>query len=394
MMALENLLVLDASRILAGPFCGQFFADHGAEVIKIEAPDGDANRVWPLVVNGASTNFFSVNRGKKSLTLNLREPDGRKILHDLVRRADVLIHNYLPETAAKLGVDDAALAQLNEGLIRVVVGGYGARGKLAGKPGYDAMMTGFSGIMSLTGEPDRPPVKPGISMIDMSTGMLAFAGAMTALYARAAGAAKGQRIDVSLLETAVSQLGFRGLNFLMGGQVDKREGADFGSLAPYGRYRAADGDIMLGAPTPATWQKLCQVIGAEWMLTDARYLTNDLRCANEAVFRVDFEKVLATRTVAAWVEMLDAVGIANAPVHTVDQVLQHQQVLDNDMVVEARSSDGRTHRLLGLPFKMSGTPGAIGPAPPELGEHTAAILQRHLGYTEEKLAALRARGVV
>jgi len=394
MMALENLLVLDASRILAGPFCGQFFADHGAEVIKIETPEGDANRVWPLVVNGASANFFSVNRGKQSLTLNLREPDGRKILHALVRRADVLIHNYLPDTAAKLGVDDATLVALNENLIRVVVGGYGARGALAGKPGYDAMMTGFSGIMSLTGEPDRPPVKPGVSMVDLSTGMLAFAAAMTALYARATGAAKGQRVDLSLMQTAVSQLGFHGMNFLMAGQVDKREGAESNALAPYGRYRAQDGDIMIGAPTPPTWRKLCEAIGAKLLPEDPRYLTNDLRCVNEAALRVDLEKFLVTRTVAAWVEVLDTVGIANAPVLTVDQVLQHPQVLANDMVVETQSSDGRTHRLLGIPFTMSGTPGAVGPAPPELGEHTTAILQRHLGYSDADVAALRGRGVV
>jgi len=394
MLPLNNLLVIDASRILAGPYCGQFFADHGAEVIKIEPPEGDINRAWPVVQDGASANYHSVNRGKKCITLNLRTPEAREIMHALIRKADVLIHNYLPETAAKLGMDQATLDGLNENLIQVVIGGFGAKGELAGKPGFDVMLTAFSGIMSLTGEKDRPPVRPGISAIDMSSGMLAFGAAMTALYARATGVAKGQRVDLSLLETAVSLLGYHGLNYLMAGVVGGRAGADFPGLVPYGRYRAKDGDLMIATPSPATWARLCEVLEMPQMARDPRFETNDARVANENVFREEFEKILSRWTMAELAEILDKAGLANAPVHNVGQALTHPQVLANDMVVQTQSSDGTKRRLLGLPFKMSGTPGQIGPAAPELGEHTADILRRHLGYDDARVAALRAAGAV
>ena len=278
MMPLNKLLVIDASRVLAGPYCGQFFADHGAEVIKIEPPEGDINRAWPMLTeDGASANYFSVNRGKKSLTLNLRTPEAKEILHALIRKADVLIHNYLPDTAEKLGVGQATLDALNENLIQVVIGGYGAKGPLRGKPGFDAMVTGFSGIMSLTGEPDRPPVRPGISTVDMSSGMMAFGAAMTALYARATGQAKGQRVDLSLLETAMSLLGYHALNYLMTGKLMRREGANFSGLVPYGRYAAKDGDLMLATPSPASWMKLVELLGIHGIAKDPRFETNDLR---------------------------------------------------------------------------------------------------------------------
>lgn len=395
MTPLKGLLVIDASRILAGPYCGQFFADHGAEVIKIEPPEGDINRAWPmLTTDGSSANYFSVNRGKKSLTLNLRQPEAKEILHALIRKADVLIHNYLPATAEKLGVGQATLDTLNDRLIQVVIGGYGAKGPLAGKAGYDAMVTGFSGIMSLTGEPDRPPVRPGISTVDMSSGMMAFGAAMTALYARATGAAKGQRVDLSLLQTAVSLLGYHGLNYLMTGKTMRREGANFSGLVPYGRYAARDGDLMLATPSPASWQKLCETLNMADLARDPRFASNDLRVANEPVFREAFEKILARWTVAELVEILDRAGIANAPVHSVEQALTHEQVLANQLVVETKSSNGTQRRQLGLAFQMSATPGEIGPAAPELGEHTSEILTRHLGYDAPRIAALRQAGAI
>ena len=395
MMPLEKLVVIDASRILAGPYCGQFFADHGAEVIKIEPPEGDINRAWPMLTpDGKSANYFSVNRAKKSLTLNLRTPEAKEVLHALIRKADVLIHNYLPDTAEKLGVGQATLDALNENLIQVVIGGYGAKGPLRGKPGFDAMVTGFSGIMSLTGEPDRPPVRPGISAVDMSSGMMAFGAAMTALYARATGAAKGQRVDLSLLETAMSLLGYHALNFLMTGKLMRREGANFSGLVPYGRYAAKDGDLMLATPSPASWMKLVALLGLHTLAADKRFETNELRVTNEAAFRIAFEKILARWTVAELTEMLDGAGLANAPVHTVDQALVHPQVLANDMVVETQSSDGTKRQQLGLAFKMSATPGQIGPAAPELGEHTAEILRHHLGFDDARIAALRAAGAI
>ena len=394
MMPLNKLLVIDASRILAGPYCGQFFADHGAEVIKIEPPEGDINRAWPVVKDGASANYHSVNRGKKNLTLNLRTPEAQEILHTLIRKADVLIHNYLPSTAAKLGMDQATLDGLNDNLIQVVIGGYGAKGPLADKPGFDVMLTAFSGIMSLTGEADRPPVRPGISAIDMSSGMLAFGAAMTALYARATGAAKGQRVDLSLLETAVSLLGYHGLNYLMAGVVGKRDGANFSGLVPYGRYRAKDGDLMIATPSPATWRRLCETLPMQAIAADPRFATNELRVQNEVAFRLAFEQVLSAYTVREVADILDRANITNGAVQTVDQALTHPQTLANDMVVETQSSDGTKRKILGLPFKMSATPGQITAAAPELGEHTEEILKQFLGYDTDYIETLRALGAI
>jgi len=393
MGALTGLRVIDASRILAGPFCGQLFAEQGAEVIKIEPPEGDPNRGWPLMVDGWSTNFLSVNRGKKSVTLNLATEKGRELFYALAAQADVLIHNYLPGTAAKLGVDDERLSACNPNLVRVVLTGYGANGALANKPGYDTMITAYSGIMSLTGEPDRPPVKPGVSAVDIAAGALAFGGAMAALHARNKPEGAGQRVDVSLLETAVTFLGFHGLNWLQSGKLDAREGANYGPLVPFGRYRCRDADLMIGASTTTAWSSLCKVVGGG-LDTHPDYRTNDLRFAHNAQLRAELEILLATRDCAEWSELLDEVGVPNAPVQTVDQVLSDPQVLANDMVVPARRKDGSEVTLLGLPFKLSGTPGDASVAPPGLGEDTSEIMQNVLNLTPDAIKKLREENIL
>jgi CoA:oxalate CoA-transferase len=388
MGALSDLRVIDASRILAGPFCGQLFAEQGAEVLKIEPPEGDPNRSWPLMVNGWSTNFLSVNRGKKSVTINLKSQRGREIFYDLVRHADVLIHNYLPETAAKLGIDDDKLEQINSRLVRVVLTGYGEKGALRNKAGYDTMITAYSGIMSLTGERDRPPVKPGISGVDLAAGAIAFGGALSAIHCRDKEFGRGQRVSVSLMETAVTLLGFHGLNWLHAGQVDAREGANYGPIVPFGRYKARDADIMIGASSQEAWLKFCGAVGGA-LATDLRYATNELRYANEQALRREIEHLLSAHDVAQWVAILDEAGVVNAPIQTVDQVLQDPQVLVNDMVVEAKGPNGVSMPLLGLPFKLSGTPGEANVAPPTLGDHTDDVLHRILDLSDTQIQQLR-----
>jgi crotonobetainyl-CoA:carnitine CoA-transferase CaiB-like acyl-CoA transferase len=393
MGALTGLRVIDASRILAGPFCGQLFAEQGAEVIKIEPPEGDPNRGWPLMVDGWSTNFLSVNRGKKSVTLNLRTDRGRELFYELAATADVIIHNYLPGTAAKLGIDDDKLAACNPALVRVVLTGYGAKGAMANKPGYDTMITAYSGIMSLTGEPDRPPVKPGVSAVDIAAGSLAFGGALAAIHGRAANGGRGQRVDISLLETAVTFLGFHGLNWLQQGQVDAREGANYGPLVPFGRYRCRDGDLMIGASGQANWDGVCRAIGGS-LGANPDYKTNDLRFANRERLRIDMEALLGEQDCAHWVVALDAAGVPNAPVQTVDQVLSDPQVIANDMVVSAKRRDGSEVTLLGMPFKLSDTPGDATVAPPALGEDTAEVLETLLNIPREAIDALREQNIV
>jgi crotonobetainyl-CoA:carnitine CoA-transferase CaiB-like acyl-CoA transferase len=394
MSVLEGIRVIDASRILAGPHCGQMLADNGAEVIKVESPEGDQNRAWPPVADGAGTNFLSVNRGKQAITLNLKHAKGQEILQRLVAGADIFIQNFLPPVTARLRVDYETLNAINPDLIYVSVSGYGAKGPMRDHPGFGATSAAFSGIMDLTGEPDGPPLNPGLPFSDMSTGIAAYAGAVTALLARTLGMARGQRVDVSLMETNVALLGPSALNWLVAGKVPHREGAFNRRLAPYGPHRCQDGDIMISAPNDGAWRKLCHAIDAVDLEQDSRFLTNALRSANGAALREALEGVLRKAPIKYWFDRIARAGVACAPINAVDQVLSDEQVLANEMVVHAPKRDGGTMPLLGLPIKLSVTPGRPGRAPPHLGEDTDSVLQRLLGFDSNALAALRGDGVI
>lgn len=395
MGALDGLTVLDLSRVLAGPFCGQMFAENGARVIKIETPEGDLNRTFPLNLGGGdSTNYRSVNRNKQGMTLNLKSPAARDVLDRLIAEADVLIQSFLPDVAGRLGVDWERVHALNPGLVYVSISGFGAEGPLKDKPGYDTMVAAYSGVMSLTGEPDRPPVRPGVTSIDLATGMLAYSGAMTALMAKARGKSEGQRVNVSLFESGLTLLGFHAVSWLTVGHLDEREGAGYSTLAPYGAFKVADGEIMLGAPSEGMWAKACAAIGAEELMDDPRFLTNVERCANREALSVEIERRLAGGTLAEWTEKLEAAGVATAPINTIDRVLADPQTLATKMVVSCPAEDGASQDLLGLPFKLTGTPGDPGAAPPKLGQHTRLVLRDLLGMDDAEVDALAAEGAI
>jgi len=394
MPVLEGIRVIDASRILAGPHCGQILADNGAEVIKVETPDGDQNRIWPPVAEGAGMNFLSVNRGKKDITLNLKDPRGQAILHRLVATADIFVQNFLPSVAGRLRVDFETLNAVNPDLIYVSVSGYGSKGPLRDYPCFGATSAAFSGVMDLTGEPDGPPQNPNVPFSDMSTGIAAYAGAMTALIARMLGKARGQRVDVSLVETNVALLGPNALNWLVAGRVPHRQGAYNERLAPYGPYQCQDGGIMISAPNDSVWHKLCVAIGAEALEQDPRFATTEKRAANGVALREALEAVLQTAPVAHWFRRIADATVACAPINPVDRVLSDEQVLANDMVVTVPRRDGGTMRLLGSPIKLSETPARPGWAPPRLGEDTDVVLQELLGMQPAELATLRSDGVI
>ena len=395
MGALDGIKVLDLSRVIAGPYCCQMLADNGADVIKVEAPGGDMNRGFPTVIApGQSTNFLSANRGKRGITLNLKNPEARRIMHALAAEMDVVVQSFLPKTAAALGADYETLSPLNPRMIYASISGYGAKGKLKDKPGYDTMMTAFAGIMSLTGEADGPPARPGVIAVDMATAMLAYGGIVSALFARAEGRANGQRVDVSLLESAVALLSFRGLNYLQLGNVDQREGAGYNSITPYGSYRCADGDILIGAATQGNWLNLCRVLDAQDLADDPRYADNATRSENADTLRVTVERILASATMDEWLERLETGGVPSAPINTVDRVLEHPQVRANDMVVPAPTAGGGTMDLLGNPINMSATPGNAGNAPPTPGQHNSEVLGEILGLSEAEVTELAKDGVL
>ena len=395
MGALDGIKVLDLSRVIAGPYCCQMLADNGADVIKVEAPGGDMNRGFPTVISsGLSTNFLSSNRGKRGITLNLKNPEARQIMHALARKVDVVVQSFLPKTAADLGADYETLSALNPRMIYASISGYGAKGDLKDKPGYDTMVTAFAGIMSLTGEADGPPARPGVIAVDMSTAMLAYGGIVSALFARSEGRAGGQRVDVSLLESAVAMLSFRGLNYLQLGVVDQREGAGYNAITPYGAYRCADGDILIGAATQANWLNLCRVLDNGGLADDPRYADNATRSANADALRADLEAILATARMDEWLDRLETAGVPSAPINTVDRVLDHPQVRANDMVVSAPTSDGGSMQLLGNPINLSATPGKTGAAPPTPGQHTTEVLREMLGLSEAEVERLAKDGVL
>jgi crotonobetainyl-CoA:carnitine CoA-transferase CaiB-like acyl-CoA transferase len=394
MSAFSGIRVLDLSRVLAGPSCGQLLADFGADVIKIEDVGGDENRKWAPVVGGESANYLSVNRGKRGMTLNLKSEAGRKILAGLVRKCDVVIDSYLPAVAERLGVDDKTLRALRSDLIHVTISGYGHEGPLAGKPGYDLMLQAFSGMMAMTGERDGGPIRAGASFIDMATGMLAFSGVSTALYARLAGKAAGQHIRVSLLETAIALLGYHVPAYTLAGKLPPRDGSGVWHIVPYQAFATRDGYVLAGATNDAAWQRLCTAVGADALAANPAYATSVLRVENREPVVAALSAIFATRTTQEWVDLLDAANVPCSPVNDISQTLAHPQVRAMQMVLDVSGWTGGTLRLAGVPLNLSATPAIAGGAPPALGEHTDDILKSELGLDDAHIAVLRKEGAI
>ncbi|MFA7665075.1 MAG: CoA transferase [Burkholderiaceae bacterium] len=384
-----GLRVLDLSRVLAGPCCGQMFADFGADVIKIEDRSGDENRNWEPVIDGQSANFMSVNRGKRAMTLNLKSEAGQGILRALVARSDVVIDSFLPATAARLGVDDATLRAIRPDLIHVTIGGYGDEGPLRDKPGYDLMLQAFTGMMSITGEPGGDPMRAGASFIDMTTGILAFSGASSALYARQAGRAGGQHVKVSLLETGIALLGYHLVDCAATGRQPERGGSGVWHLVPYQAFRTRDGWLLAGATNDAAWQRLCQAIDAPDLATDSRYASARDRIAHREPLIAALRQIFLLRDTADWMARLDAAHVACSPINDLPTALGHPQVRANQMLVEAEDGRGVRRSLAGVPIKLDATPARPGAAPPYLGEHTVEILRETLGLDDDEIDRLK-----
>ncbi len=394
MSAFAGIRVLDLSRVLAGPSCGQLLADFGADVIKVEDVGGDENRQWAPVIDGLSANFLSVNRGKRGMTLNLKSPAGQDVLAALVRRSDVVIDSFLPAVAKRLGVDDAALRSIRPDLIHVTISGYGHEGPLAGKPGYDLMLQAFSGMMAMTGEREGGPIRAGASFIDMATGMLAFSGVSTALYARLAGKAAGQHIRVSLLETAIALLGYHVPAYTLAGKLPPRDGSGVWHIVPYQAFRTRDGYVLAGATNDAAWQRLCAAIGADDLAADPAYATTTLRIENRAPVIEGLSRIFLQATTNHWVRLLDAANVPCSPVNDLAQTLAHEQTQAMGMVIDVPNRQGPAQRLVGVPLNLSAIPATPGAAPPRLGEHTDNILRDELGFDDGRIAALRKEGTI
>jgi crotonobetainyl-CoA:carnitine CoA-transferase CaiB-like acyl-CoA transferase len=372
--ALTGLRVLELTQVMAGPFCGQVLGDMGADVVKVEPLEGDATRQSM----GASS-FLAVNRNKRSIALNLKSEDHRAVLHRLVRDADVVLENYRPGVAAKLGAGWDELSEINPRLIYASVSGFGQTGPYAQRPGYDLIAQGLSGVMSVTGEPDGDPIKCGIPIGDLSAGLFCAVAILSAVIARER-TGEGQRIDTSLFEGALALSIWETAELWSTGNVPQPFGSAHRVTAPYQALRTADGHITVGGNNQKLWQKLCDAIGRP-ELVDA-FPTNEHRMARRPELVSELESALAARTTDEWVATLIEAGVPCGPIHDYRQVFEDEHTQAREMEVQL---DGV--RMLGIPVKLSGTPGAIRRTAPEVGEHTAEVL-REAGFSDEEIGAL------
>ena len=392
---LDGIRVLDLSRIIAGPFCSQILGDMGADVIKVEQPgSGDETRTWgPPFANGEAVYFFCVNRNKRSLTLNLKDPRGQAIFRALVRRSDVLLENFKPGTLAKLGLDYEALRSENPQLIYCAISGFGRTGPYADRGGFDVIAQAVGGLMGITGEPDGPPVKVGVAMTDIATALYAHGAILAALYAREQ-TGVGQRIDTSLLETQLAALINIASSYLNGGVLPQKWGTAHTNIVPYQAFRTKDGYLIVGGATDRLWMKLCEALELPDLAQDPAYATNEQRVRHRAEIVRRLEERLGTKTRKEWEAILAPTGVPCGAINRMDEVFADPQVEHLGMVWEATHPQTGPIRMVRNPVTFSETPVALRQAPPRLGEHTEDVLRDLLGYAQADIEALRAAGVV
>jgi len=393
-VALSGLTVLDLSRVLSGPFATMTLADLGADVVKIEQPGtGDDTRQWgPPFQGDEAAYFLSVNRNKRSLAVDLKSADGLALVRDLARRADVVVENFRPGTAARLGLGYDDLAAENPGLVYASISGYGQTGPDSHRAGYDAIAQARSGIMSVTGEADGPPVRVGVSSADLVAGMWAVIGILAALRERDR-SGQGQWVDISLLDGSVSWLTYVASGYFATGTRPPRYGSAHPTIAPYQGFATKGGDLMLAVGNDAIWRRFAPVAGLADLLEDPRFTTNPLRVEHRDELLPLVADAMAARTSVEWVEVLDAAGVPVGPIQTVDEVVTDPQVLARGMIGEVKHPTAGTVRTIGCPVRLTATPPQVRTAPPLLGQHTDDVLAE-LGVDQERLAALRASGAV
>jgi formyl-CoA transferase len=393
-LPLDGVRVVDLTRVLAGPYCTMMLADMGADVLKVEIPGrGDDSRAWgPPWAGTESAYYLSANRNKRSITLNFRTEGGRRVLLDLVRRADVFVENFIPGSLDRLGLGYEDLKKVNPGLVYCSVSGYGYDGPYATRPGYDFIAQAEGGIMSVTGEPEGPPMKVGVAIADITTGMFAAAAILAALRHRDR-TGQGQRVEVSLLESVVGWLANVAMNYLVSGELPRRYGNAHPNVVPYQPFATSDGWVAIGVGNDAQFRRFCDVIGRPELADDPRFRTNSDRVINRDVLIPILEEIFKSRTTDEWIEALTAAELPCGPINTLDRVFRHPQVLHRRMVEEIDHPTAGRIKLVGIPYKFSATPLAIRRHPPTLGEHTEEVL-RELGYSEAEVAALRAEGAI
>jgi formyl-CoA transferase len=392
---LDNVRVLDLTRVVAGPYCAMFLGDLGAEVVKVEQPGaGDDTRGWgPPFTGGESAYYLCINRNKKSLTLDLKSSEGVELLRRLAKTADVVIENFRPGTMERLGLGEKELRQINPRLIYASLTGFGADGPMSDWPGYDLIVQAWGGLMSITGTPEGEPVKVGVAIIDLVAGLMLGKAIAAALFAREK-IGVGQRIDTSLLEAEVASLINVGSNYLIGGKLPSRWGNAHPNIVPYQNFKTVNGYFVLGVASETIWRRFCQAIARTDLTDDPRFANNSRRVQNRTALIALLADIFLSRTNEAWLKLLNDAEVPCAPVQTIDKVFQAPQVLHRDMLVEVEHPTAGKLPMAGIPVKFSVTPASVRLPPPLLGEHNREILKTWLDMSDEAIEELERKSLV
>ncbi len=398
---LDGVRVIDLTRVLAGPYCTMMLGDLGADVIKIEAPEqGDDTRQWgpPFTQTadgrrGEAAYFLAANRNKRSLTLNLKTAKGLEILRELIRQGDVLVENFRTGTLAKWGLDYETLQQLRPGLIVCTITGYGTTGPYKDRAGYDFMVQAMGGFMSVTGPEAGEPVRAGIAIADLATGMLAGNAILAALFARER-TGQGQLIDMALLDSQVALMSYVASNYLVSGELPGRYGNGHPNIVPYQEFRARDQYFAFACGNDGQWRKFCTAVTHPEWATDERFVTNSARLAHRTAVIEMLNELFATRDAADWMALCDEIGIPNGPINNMAQVFAHEQVIARQLRLDVPHPTAGSVPLVASPLRIPTTPTTFRYPPPLLGEHTEEILQNMLGYDATAVATLRTEGVI
>lgn len=375
MQPLQGIRVLDLSRVLAGPYCTMVLGDLGAEVIKVEPPEGDETRGWgPPFAGRESAYYLCVNRNKRDIVINLKTDEGKAVLRELAMQSDVLVENFRPGTLEKFGLDFATLHALNPKLIYCSITGFGQTGSMKDKPGYDFMIQALGGLMSITGEPDGEPMKTGVAVVDLFAGQNAIIAILAALQARAL-TGEGQHLDIALFDSQLGWLANVASNYLISGKLPKRHGNAHANIVPYQSFQASDGWFAIAVGNDRQFVRLCELLGKPEFAVDEKFSTNSARVQNREEIIALLASIFKTDSVSEWLRKLDEAEIPCGPINNFEQVFSMPQVKEREMLVQMQHPTIGTLPLVGSPLKMSATPVAYRLPPPLMGEHTEEILR-------------------
>ncbi|MCW4051253.1 MAG: CoA transferase [Candidatus Bathyarchaeota archaeon] len=392
---LKGIRVLDLSRVLAGPFCSMTLSDLGAEVIKVEMPGrGDDTRAFPPFLNGESSYFMSVNRGKKSITMNMKNEKAVEAIHRIAANCDVVLENFRPGVTSRLGVDYEALRKINDDIIYCSISSFGQTGPYAKWPGYDLIIQGMGGLMGITGEPDGPPVRIGVAVTDLNAGMYAVIAILSALRVRDM-TGKGQYIDIGMMDTGVSWLTYVAGNYFASGKVPPRMGNAHPSIVPYQGYEAGDGKyILIACGNDRLFKLMCEIMKLDHLVTDPKYSTNDDRVQNREVLNALLGEEFMKQPRDMWLNKLREQGFPCAPVYAVDEIFIDPQIHHREMLVEMDHPKAGKIKQIGAPLKFSESQCKLTTPPPVLGEHTVEVLRDIAGYSEKEINKLKKTGAI